>query len=102
MRLWIIPDHLIRQFEYKNLRDEEYEKVVRRMECTYTTKQSVIMILKGILFTITLTVIEYIIKNLEISGLLMIIFKVGFFGSLMGVAYVPYGLYNFIKSFMRN
>lgn len=99
MRLWIISDYLMRQFEDKSLRNEEYEQVKNRMERTHTTKQSVMMILKGIFFAITLTAFEYGLKNPEISGFLRIVFRVGFFGSLVGVACVPYGLYNLIKSF---
>ncbi len=96
------PYQLLREFEDKSLRNDQYERVKNRMECTHTTKQSAMMILKGIFFAITLTAFEYALKNLEIWGFLRIVFRVGFFGSLAGVAYVPYGLYNLIKSFMRN
>jgi len=92
----------LRHLEDKGLRDLEYEEAKNRMECTHTTKQSAMMILKGIFFAITLTAFEYALKNLEISGFLKIVFQVGFFGSLVGVGYVPYGMYNLIRSFMRN
>lgn len=99
LRLWILSDYVSRQFEDKNLRNEEYERVKNRMERTYTTKQSIGMILKGILFGIILTALEYGLKNFEITGLLRTMLQIGFFSSLVAVAYVPYGLYNLIKSF---
>lgn len=91
----------IRQLEDKNLQRLETEQLRKRaaMEPTHTTKQSVMMILKGIFFAITLTAFEYTLKNLEISEFLRIVLQVGFFGSLVGITYIPYGLYNLIKSF---
>lgn len=102
MGLWGSQSSLFRQYENKSLQNHEYEKVKNRMESTHTSKKSAMMILAGIFFTITLTAFEYALKNVEISKFLWILFQVGFFGSLIGVLLVPYGLYNFIISFRRN
>ncbi len=103
MSLWNNNSNFqLRHFEDKSLRNQAYENVKNRMECTHTTKQSAMMILKGIIFAITLTAFEYGLKNPEISGILRIVLRVGFFGSLVGVFNVPYGLYNLIKSFGEN
>lgn len=94
----------IRELEDKNLQKLESDQLRSRaaMEPTHTTKQGVIMLLKGIFFAITVTAFEYALKNPEISGLLRIILQVGFFGSIVGLLYIPHGLSNLIKSFMRN
>jgi len=94
----------LRELEDKNLLNVENELLRNRasMEGTHTTKQSVKMMLKGIFLAITLTGFEYALKNSEISGSLRIVLQVGFFGSLVGVLYIPYGLFNLIKSFKRN
>ncbi|SCZ02374.1 hypothetical protein [Alkaliphilus peptidifermentans] len=97
-----INHHRLRQFEDKNLSNQEYEEVKNRMNPTHTTKLSVIMILKGIFFAITFTALEYVLKNPEITGFLRIALRVGFLGSLVGVLFVPYGFYNLIKSFKLN
>jgi len=91
----------LRHFEDKSLRKYEYEAVKNRMEGT-TTRQSAKMIFIGVIFAITLTAFEYVLKNPEISGFLRTVLQIGFFGSLFGVFYVPYGLYNLIKSFRWN
>lgn len=102
MGLWGSQSSLFRQYENKSLQNHEYEKVKNRMESTHSFKKSAVMILAGILFTIILTAFEYALKNPEISKLLRTVFQVGFFGSLIGVFLIPYGLYNCIISFKRN
>jgi len=93
----------LRQLEDKNLRELETDQLRDRasMNPTHSTKQGVLMILGGIFFAITLTAFEYALKNPEISEGLRSVFKVGFFASLGGIFYVPYGLYNLIKGFGR-
>jgi len=94
----------LRELEDKNLLKVENEQLRNRaaMDSTRTTKQGLKMMLKGIFFAITLTAFEYALKNPEISGFLRTVLQVGFFGSLVGVLYIPYGLSNLIKSFKRN
>ncbi|ABW17985.1 hypothetical protein [Alkaliphilus oremlandii] len=90
----------LRELEDKNLLKLESENLKNRagMEPTRTLKQSVRMILIGIFFAITLTAFEYALKNFEISDFLRKVFQFGFFGSLVGILSVPYGLYHLIKS----
>ena len=94
----------LRELEDNNLLKVESEKLRDRaaLESTHTIKQGVKMMLKGIFFAITLTAFEYALKNSESSGSLRIVLQVGFFGSLVGVLYIPYGLSNLIKSFKSN
>lgn len=94
----------LRELEDKNILNEEKELLRKRaaMEPTHTTKHGVKMILKGIFFAITLTGFEYALQNLEVSGYGRIALQVGFFISLVGLFYVPYGLSTLIKNFMKN
>lgn len=92
----------LRQFEDKQVSNLEYEEIKNRMVPTHTTKQSVLMILAGVFFAITLTVFENALKNPDLSQFLTIVFRIGFFGSLPGLFLVPYGLSKLIKSLLRN
>jgi len=94
----------LRELENKNLHKLESDQLRNRaaMEPSRTTKQSIVMMVKGVFFGITLTAFEYALKNPEISGFLRGVLQVGFFGSLAGILYVPYGLYHLIKSAMRD
>ena len=94
----------LRELEDKNLRKVEDDEIRERasMEPNHTTKQGVIMILKGVFCALTLTAFEYALKNPEITGYLRLVLRVGFFGSLAGILYIPYGISNLIKSFMRD
>lgn len=102
LKWWNNPNNL-RYLEDRNVQKDEYERVKNRvaLEYSYSPKKSAMMILKGIFFAIALTGFEYAMKFPEVGVLLQAVFKVGFFISLVGILYVPYGLYNLIKSFMR-
>lgn len=99
MHWWNMTNFQLREFENKLVREQEYEKVKNRVKPIHTTKQSAIMILIGIFFAIILTAFDYALRNPEISGFFRIVLRVGFLGSLVGMIYVPYGVYNLIKSF---
>ncbi|MBM7615745.1 hypothetical protein [Alkaliphilus hydrothermalis] len=93
----------LREFEDTKTRNREYEDVKNQMQNAHTTKQSVMLILKGVIFAVILTVCEYVLRKYEIpSAVLRIVLRVGFFGSFLGLFYIPYGLHHLIKSLRQN
>lgn len=102
MGLWRGSSSDFSKYEDKSFREYHYEKVKNRMESNTSIKQTIVIILIGIFFAITLTVLEYALKNPEVTGLLRTVIRVGFLISLIGVLNIPYGIYNFIKSFKNN
>lgn len=92
----------LRSFENKQVSNLEYEEIKNRMVPTHTTKQSVMMILAGVFFAITLSVFETAMKNPDLSQFLTLVFRVGFFGSLLGLFLIPYGLSKLIRSVFKN
>ncbi len=101
MQWWNNSGGQPRQFEDKSIREYETAKVRDRMNVVHSVKRSAKLMGIGLFFVLTLTIFDYGLKNPDITGAFRTILRLGFFGSIVGCIYVPYGLYNFILSFGR-
>ncbi|MDW7670468.1 MAG: hypothetical protein SCK57_14615 [Bacillota bacterium] len=91
----------LREFEGKDSRNAQYTTMQKRvlLEAVYTMKHCLLMILAGLFFALALTGFEFALRNPEVEGLLITLFRGGFFISIAGVLMIPYGIYHLIKGF---
>ena len=91
----------LKNYEEKDVQEKQFKKMLKRtsLENSLGMKKSLRAIGIGVGFAISLTLFEFGMKSPQVGDILQIIFRIGFFISMFGVLYVPYGLYHFIKSF---
>ncbi len=94
--------HDVKYLEAKRIQKEMNDKVKDRVTegPSMTVKKSLLQMLFGIVFAGLLTLFEMAMKN-AVGAPLYTFYKIGFFISLMGLVFLPYGFYNLIVSLKR-
>lgn len=91
----------LREFEGKDSKNTEYTSMQKRVlkEGGIGKRKSALTLVMGLFFALTLTGFEFALKHPEVEGLLLQLFWFGFLVSIIGVLLIPFGIYQFIKSF---
>jgi len=100
MGLWDKANEL-REFEGKDSKNAEYTSMQRRVlkEGGIGKRKSALALVMGLFFALSLTGFEFALKHPEVEGLLQRLFWFGLIFSIIGVLLIPFGIYQFIKSF---
>ena len=91
----------LREFEGKDSENAEYTSMQRRVlkEGGIGKRKSALVVVMGLFFALALTGFEFALKHPEVEGLLHQLFWFAMIISIVGVLLVPFGIYQFIKSF---
>lgn len=91
----------LREFEGKDSKNAGYTTMQRKVlkEGGIGKWKSLLVMVMGLFFALSLTGFEFALKHPEVEGLLHQLFWVGLIVSIVGVLLIPFGMYQFIKSF---
>lgn len=100
MGLWDKANEL-REFEGKDSKNAGYTSMQKKVlkEGGIGKRKSLLAMVMGLFFALALTGFEFALKHPEVEGLLHQLFWFGLFVSIVGVLLIPFGIYQFIKSF---
>lgn len=100
MGLWDKANEL-REFEGKDSKNAGYTSMQKRVlkEGGIGRRKSLLAMVMGLFFVLTTTGFEFALKHPEVEGLLSQLFWLGLIVSILGVLLIPFGMYQFIKSF---
>jgi len=91
----------LREFVGKDSKNAGYTSMQRKVlkEGGIGKRKSVMSMVLGLFFALALTGFEFALKHPEVEGLLRQLFWFGLVVSIIGVLLIPFGMYQFIKSF---
>lgn len=100
MGLWDKANEL-REFEGKDSKNAGYTSMQKRVlkEGGIGKRNSILAMVMGMFFALSTTGFEFALKHPDVDGLLHQLFWLGLIISILGVLLIPFGMYQFIKSF---